>query len=57
VWDAAWNTGFLNGEITRANDLNDGFHLAVPDTVVPEPNTFLLLGIGVLGLSRLRRRA
>ncbi len=55
TWDAAWNTGFLSGEITHANDLNDGFHIAVPDTVVPEPSTGLLLAAGLIGLAGVRR--
>jgi len=57
VWDAAWNTGFLNGETTRVNDLNDDFHVAVPDTVIPEPNSMLLLGFGLAGLAAARRRS
>ncbi len=38
-----------------ANYANDGFHIAVPDTVVPEPSTGLLLAAGSIGLAGVRR--
>jgi hypothetical protein len=56
VWDAAWNVGFTSGEVTHVNDLNDGFHLAVPNSVVPEPSTALLFATGLIGLAINGRR-
>jgi hypothetical protein len=53
VWDAAWNVGFTSGE---SNDSNDGFHIAVPNSVVPEPSTALLFASGLIGIAVGRRR-
>lgn len=56
-YDAAWNVGFLSGEVSGINDLNDGFHVAVPDSLIPEPGTGALLAMGLAGLGALRRAA
>jgi len=49
-----WNAGAAAG-VTRFRDLT-GNDLAVQGTVIPEPGTMALMGLGLLGLGYLRRK-
>ena len=42
----AWNTGFTNPD----SDLTTNNHILRPDTVVPEPSSFAVLGMSLLSL-------
>ncbi len=53
AWDAAWNVGFVSSD---SNDGNDSFHIAVPDSVVPEPSSMAIIGIGLMALLRRRKQ-
>lgn len=65
-WNAAWNTGFVNGEPNSpeplqvaAQDGSVNSHLLVPDTVVPEPvssTLFIVGGAFFAGRRYLRKR-
>ena len=47
--------GKIVGEYADGGGVSHGF-LATPVSAVPEPSTLTLLGVGVIGLSIIRRR-
>jgi len=58
-WNLAWNTGFLDPDPTDAPaDGSIAYKILRPDTetVIPEPTTLGLLGLGLVGFALGRRR-
>ncbi len=58
TWNALWNAGFTDPDSDPSAPASDGtvdHHLLVPDTIIPEPSSMMVLGIGLAGLLARRR--
>jgi len=59
IFNVIWNTGFANVDpVVPAHNGSEAFHLLVPDTIIPEPSTIMMLFTGLIisGLYLLRRK-
>jgi PEP-CTERM motif-containing protein len=54
TWSTAWD--YPNGDDGQGGGLSHGFALVRGSTLVPEPGTLALFGIGLLGAGLVRRR-
>lgn len=50
------NGNFYAASITSSADLHDDVNFIIRPTVIPEPSTFLLLGLGLLGFAHIGRK-
>ncbi|MDO8486141.1 MAG: PEP-CTERM sorting domain-containing protein [Candidatus Staskawiczbacteria bacterium] len=59
TFNVIWNTGFTAADpVVPAHNGSEAFHLLVPDTIIPEPSTIMMLLTGLIagGLYLLRRK-
>ena len=59
TFNVVWNTGFAAADpVVSAHNGSEAFHLLVPDTIIPEPSTIMLIFTGLItgGLYFLRRK-